>query len=53
MIESNPTHKLLRLLDVNQIKEVNIKAQESSREEWQKEASKLLIQGKQEQAQGY
>ena len=29
MIESNPTHKLLRLLDINQIKEVNIKSQES------------------------
>lgn len=50
MIESNPTHKLLRLLDINQIKEVNIKSQESSREEWQKEANKLLTQGKQEQA---
>ena len=50
MIESNPKHKLLCLLDVNQIKEVDIKAQESSREEWQKEANKLLTQGKQEQA---
>jgi hypothetical protein len=50
MIESNPQHKLLKLLDVNQIQEVNIKVQESSREEWQKEANKLLTQGKQEQA---
>ena len=50
MIESNPTHKFLRLLDINQIKEVNIETQESSREEWQKEANKLLIQGKEEQA---
>ncbi|WP_341756261.1 MULTISPECIES: UvrD-helicase domain-containing protein [unclassified Candidatus Tisiphia] len=50
MIESNPTHKLLRLLDINQIKEVTIEAKESSREEWQKEASKLIIQGKEEQA---
>jgi ATP-dependent exoDNAse (exonuclease V) beta subunit len=29
MIESNPQHKLLKLLDVNQIQEVNIKVQES------------------------
>ena len=50
MIESNPAHKFLRLLDINQIKEVNINAKESSREEWQKEVNKLLIQGKQEQA---
>lgn len=50
MIESNPSHKFLRLLDINQIKEVTIEAKESSREEWQKEASKLIIQGKEEQA---
>ncbi|WP_341750062.1 ankyrin repeat domain-containing protein [Candidatus Tisiphia endosymbiont of Sialis lutaria] len=50
MIESNPAHKLLRLLDINQIKEVTIEAKESSREEWQKEASKLITQGKEEQA---
>ncbi|MCL2355155.1 MAG: hypothetical protein FWC68_04730 [Oscillospiraceae bacterium] len=50
MIESNPSQKFLRLLDINQIKEVNIEAKESSREEWQKEASKLIIQGKEVQA---
>ncbi|WP_367364284.1 UvrD-helicase domain-containing protein [Candidatus Tisiphia endosymbiont of Nedyus quadrimaculatus] len=50
IIESNPTHKFLRLLDINQIKEVNIEAKESSREEWQKEANKLIVQGKEEQA---
>lgn len=50
IIESNPSHKFLWLLDINQIKEVNIEAKESSREEWQKEANKLIIQGKEEQA---
>ncbi len=50
IVETNPSHKFLRLLDINQIKEVNIEAQESSKEEWQKEASKLMTQGKEEQA---
>ena len=50
IIESNPVHKFLKLLDINQITEINIEAKDSSRDEWQKEANKLAMQGKQEQA---
>ena len=51
IIESNPSHKFLRLLEINEIHEINIEAIESSREEWQREANKLIMQGKEEQAQ--
>ncbi len=50
MIESNTNHKLLRLLNVNEIKDVKIEAKQSSKEEWQREASNLALQGKDEQA---
>ena len=50
IIESNPSHKFLRLLEINEIQEINIEATESSREDWQKEANKLIMQGKDEQA---
>jgi hypothetical protein len=50
IIESNPSHKFLRLLEINEIQEINIEASESSREDWQKEANKLIMQGKDEQA---
>lgn len=50
IIESNPSHKFLRLLEINEIQEINIDATESSREDWQKEANKLIMQGKDEQA---
>lgn len=51
LIETNPRHQFLKLLDINEIKEVNIKAEQSSKEEWQKEANKLALQGKQEQVE--
>ena len=50
MIESNINHTLIKLLNINEIKEVNIETNESSKEEWQKEASNLALQGKEEQA---
>ena len=50
IIEPNPSHKFLRLLEINEIQEINIEATESSREDWQKEANKLIMQGKDEQA---
>ena len=50
IIESNPSHKFLRLLEINEIQEINIEATESSREDWQKEANRLIMQGKDEQA---
>mgnify|MGYP003401627704 FL=1 len=50
IIESNPSHKFLRLLGINEIQEINIEATESSREDWQKEANRLIMQGKDEQA---
>lgn len=50
LIEPNPSHKFLRLLGINEIQGITIEAIESSREEWQKEANKLLVQGKDEQA---
>ena len=50
IIESNASHKFLRLLEINEIQEINIEAAESSREAWQKEANKLIMQGKDEQA---
>lgn len=50
IIESNPSHKFLRLLEINEIQKINIKATESSREDWQKEANKLIMKGKDEQA---
>ena len=50
IIESNPAHKFLRLLEINEIQNVFIEESKSSREEWQKEAKRLLEQGKKEQA---
>jgi ankyrin repeat protein len=51
VIESNKKHELLELLDLTDFsKEVKLKEQSSSTEEWQKEARKLEMQGKQEQA---
>ena len=50
MLEDNSKHKFLQLLEINEIDNVSIKAEQSSEEEWQKEASKLAQQGKEEQA---
>lgn len=50
IIEENPRHRFLELLQVNEIKEVLLSDSKSSVEEWQKEASKLSQQGKEDQA---
>ena len=51
LIESDIDHPLLRLLDVRGgAGEVNFEVAASSRDDWQKEARKLELQGKQEQA---
>lgn len=51
IVESDTEHPLLELLGVTLIQQqVHMDAQASSREEWQMEARKLDLQGKQEQA---
>ena len=51
LVESDTTHPLLRLLGLNTAEEqLRMNASASSHEEWQKEARKLELQGKQEQA---
>ena len=51
LIESDTGHPLLRLLSVQQDSErVKVEARASSLDDWQKEARKLELQGKQEQA---
>lgn len=51
LIEDNPKHKFLQLLEINEINNVMLETEESSADDWQKEASKLAMQGKEEQAQ--
>lgn len=52
LIEADPGHPLLSLLAVGQVREsVELAAEESSREEWQREARRLELQGKAEQAE--
>lgn len=51
LVESDVDHPLLRLLDVRRgIDNVKVEAAASSRDDWQREARKLELQGKQEQA---
>jgi ATP-dependent exoDNAse (exonuclease V) beta subunit len=51
LIEKNPDHPLIKLIDINEINQsINMDISESSIEEWQKEASRLAQQGKIEQA---
>lgn len=51
VVESNKKHELLALLDlVNFRADVNMKEEQSSHDEWQREAGRLEKQGKQEQA---
>ena len=51
VIETNKKHALLELLELTDFKEeVKVKDQASSSEEWQKEARRLEMQGKDEQA---
>ncbi|MGJ3501954.1 ATP-dependent DNA helicase Rep (plasmid) [Piscirickettsia salmonis] len=51
LIEPDPKHKFIRLLDINEIKDLKLQSEKSSKEEWQREANKLALQGKKEQAQ--
>lgn len=51
LIEENPNHPLISLLNINEINQsIQIEITESSMEDWQKEASRLAQQGKTEQA---
>ena len=50
VIESDTGHALFGLLDMA-ISEVKVEAKQSTLEDWQKEARKLELQGKQEQAE--
>ncbi len=50
VIESDTAHPLFGLLDMT-VGEVKVEAQQSTLEDWQKEARKLELQGKQEQAE--
>jgi hypothetical protein len=52
LIESDTGHELFRLLGLAAARDdVRVNARASSREEWQKEAHRLELQGKQEQAE--
>ena len=52
LIESDTSHPLFGLLDLAiEESDAKVKARQSSLEEWQKEARKLELQGKQEQAE--
>jgi ankyrin repeat protein len=51
LIEKNPHHPLMSLLNINEINQtIQLDIAESSIDEWQKEASRLASQGKAEQA---
>lgn len=50
IVEDNPKHRFLDLLQINEIKNVILSESKSSEDEWQKEASKLAQQGKEDQA---
>ena len=51
VLESDTTHPLFSLLDLATAGQMKVDVQKSSLEEWQKEARKLELQGKQEQAE--
>ncbi len=50
ILESDARHPLLELLGLTKSGKVQVEAQTSTLEEWQREAHKLELQGKQEQA---
>ena len=50
LVESDLTHPLLSLLDLKSAEAVQVEARQATREDWQKEARKLELQGKEEQA---
>ena len=51
LIESDTSHPLFGLLDLAPHGQVKVEARQSTLEDWQKEARKLELQGKQEQAE--
>ena len=51
IIESDTDHTLFSLLELTSADQVKVEAKQSSKEDWQKEARKLELQGKQEQAE--
>ena len=52
LVESDVAHPLVQLLGLSvQAQDVQVAAQQSSREDWQREARRLELQGKQEQAE--
>ena len=51
VIESDTGHQIFNLLDLSIAGQMKVEATQSSREDWQKEARKLELQGKQEQAE--
>ena len=51
ILESDTAHQLFVLLDLAVAGQVKVEAQQSSKEDWQREARKLELQGKQEQAE--
>lgn len=50
IIESDTRHPLFGLLDLSAAGQVRVEAKQATREDWQKEARRLELQGKQEQA---
>jgi hypothetical protein len=51
LIEADTGHPLFALLDLAPAGQVRVEARRASREDWQKEARKLELQGKEEQAE--
>jgi hypothetical protein len=51
LIESDTAHPIFGLLDLVQAGQVTVEVRQSTLEDWQKEARKLELQGKQEQAE--
>lgn len=51
LIESDTAHPIFGLLDIIPAGQVTVEARQSTLEDWQKEARKLELQGKQEQAE--
>ncbi|MEO6625130.1 MAG: ankyrin repeat domain-containing protein, partial [Burkholderiaceae bacterium] len=50
LVESDTQHPLFDLMDLSEGAQLKVVGQQSSQEDWQKEARKLELQGKQEQA---
>lgn len=50
IIETDVQHAIFGLLELSTAEQIKVDARQSTREDWQKEARKLELQGKQEQA---